>query len=316
MFLDPEERLILFHQRSNELSLESLCGFRDAGIKTVEHDARFCSWHEIEPVPGKYRWDILDRLIDKCREANLKSSIGVYWRAPDWLGGCINQERTAGTWWLAPDRAFPDSWRVVDPLNLDVLERELEFLHRVCAHYTAPDVMCRYAMYYGGERIMPFFSEYTEQQVIDTVLSRQRVFALYSDELWMSLHPFHADGTASIDGKTLQKVGNEHMWAVFDALAAAFPKHTIHNFVTEFFVTNTETLSEQVSRFNPAITKWVGAQFTKGVVHNARRLEDYGLWGMLMAHDWIYNERQPTAWDFNRTAEAVEILNDSLHSEL
>jgi hypothetical protein len=312
MFLGQDERLLLFHQRPNPLSRGSLESFRDAGIKTIHWEARYISWHEIEPEPGVYNWDVPDRIVQTAREVGLKSILDVYWRAPDWVDGCLDIVRNAGTWFLPPDRTFPDSWRAIDPFNEESMKKEAEFLELMCCRYSAPDVLCRYAMHYGGERIIPFGvkSKYDEQFCIDTVVRRQRIFAEYGSELWTAFHPLLGTAATSVDATTVPYVGNEHISAVYSALVDEFPDHTLNIFITEFWPRlGTFEIFDGHKEKLEVVKKWVGAQFIDGVKANSRRVSDHNLWGLIMAHKGIDDIYQPTGDDFRTVESAVKELS-------
>lgn len=286
MFLDPDERLILFHQRMNPLTAVSLASFHQVGIETVHLGARWVSWHEIEPSPGTYIWDMVDEVVDRTRQAGLKAILDVYWRAPDWLEGTVERFRTEGTWWLPPDRTFNMSWLAVHPFDADAMAREAEFLERVCERYAATDVLCRYGMPYSAERILPQGLVYTEAQVVEAVLARQHVFAKYNSELWTSFHPGPATGITSVDGHTPEEVGNEHIRSCYRAMAQEFPGHVINRFVTEFF----EPGGPYRHCVIDGVKLWAGAQYTTRVARNARRIcsnlkrDQWDVWGLIMAH--------------------------------
>jgi len=172
-------------------------------------------------------------------------------------------------------------------------------------------------MPYGGERILPFGLGpeegggpcYDEEFCIDVVLPRQEVFARYGTELWTSLHPFHADATSSVDRTTLPYVGNEHMWAVYEAMAGRFPNHALNIFITEYFVPGGKfkIIKERSDRLD-RVQKWVGAQFVEGVTGNCRKIEQHDIHGLIMAYRGVADEGQPTQSDFDVTRRAVDYL--------
>jgi hypothetical protein len=306
MFLDNDERLLLFYQRPTPLTPESMAGFRKAGIRTIHFGARSMSWHELEPSPGNYNWGPIENVINQARQAGLKSIVDVYWRAPDWLKeGTIEIVRGPGTVNVAPDRVWDLPWLSVSPFSEYAMQAEAEFVEQACKHLTAPDVLCRYAMHYGGERILPFgLPEYTEEDCVNLVLRRQRIFAKYADELWTAFHPHMAEAiTGSIDRTTHPHVGNEHLWACYDAMRKEFPNHTLNQFVTELFVHSSFNVHIE------GVRVWVGAQFISGLRANAARAKDYGAYGLIMAHHGIDElDKQPTERDFGIVKEGLEIL--------
>lgn len=312
MFLEQHERLLLFHNRvpSFDLAVESLKGIRKAGIETAFLGPCWASWHEIEPKPGVYDWSVTDEIIARHRETGLKMILSLYMLAPNWLEGCHNVARTEGTTDIPPTFNFPGtSYRTVDPFNEDNMAREAEFLHRVCKRYSSPDILCCYAMPHGGERLLPSYlgKTYTEQNCIDIVLARQNIFAEYGDELWTTFHPDFATAKRGwIDSCTHPNLGNEHLWACYDAMREKFPRHTLNQFISIFFGPGGPP-----DRYkNEDVKTWVGAEYVSGVVGNARKIPTYNLWGMLMGaqHRYAPNVKQPGLGEYAEVEKAVEIL--------
>lgn len=307
MFLDRDERLLLFHLRNIELTQESLKCFRQIGIKTAKLGAQWASWHEIEPEPGVYNWDVTDEIVERHQRAGVKVILDLYWRAPDWLEGIIDIVYDEGTTFIVPDRTFSLTWRAVDPFDADAMAHEAEFLERACERYSAADVLCSYGMPHGAERILPFRirRDYTEQECVDIVLGRQRIFARYGDELWTTFHPYHARAeTGSIDRSTHPHVGNEHLWACYAAMREEFPGHVLNQFLCAFF-----TDSGPWGCAIEGVKVWVGAEFPAGVVHHARILPDYDPWGLIMGHrHHTAVSQQPDSTVYARVEEALEIL--------
>jgi hypothetical protein len=304
--VDPDERLILFEQRQAPLSLESLTTFREIGIRTVMIHCQYTSWHEIEPSPGTYNWDVPDRIVDRATRAGLKIVLNTYWRAPDWLEGTITRPGIN----VSDRKVFHTHWCAVNPFDERAMAAEARFVRKVCERYSSPSILCRYGMPYSAERLLPRgLWPYTEEQCIEVMLSRQRIFAEYGTELWTSLHPGPALGFTSVDGHTPEKVGNEHLWVIHDTLVREFPHHTINRFITEYFLGH-----------GPwpcaigGVKTWVGAQYVRGVVENAGRIGDWDVWGLIMGfrgtsiRDTGEPPRQPADGDFAQVARAIEIL--------
>lgn len=291
MFLDSDEHIILLQQRPNPLTLESLRLFKQTGLKTIMH-IPMCSWHEMEPTPGTYDWSVGDAVIETARAAGFKSILGLYVRSPDWAW----PYPIVAPWYNGGiDTLFELPVHAVSCFNPAGLAAEINFLSRACEHYTAPDVSCCYAMPYGSERIIPPNMPHTEQQVIDVVLARQRVFGRYGDDLWTAFHP-----KPSLNN---EKTGNEHLWACYAAMKQAFPTYTLHRIIYTFFT---------LSRFKndiPGTKLWVGAEYAANVLKHAQRISRYNAWGMVMCHSHsVYDVRQPTPQEYTNTAAAVELL--------
>ena len=302
MFLDEHERLILLHQRNNPLTQESLKNFAGVGVKTM----RLCyysPWHEIEPSPGRYSWDVIDRAIGEARGAGLKVLVELYDRAPFWLPGVLCPE--AGTIFGADIVHGMPFLAMVHPFNTEAMKIEAEFLERACERLTGPGVECRYGMPSGGERILPPGLSYTERQVVDLVVGRQRIFAKHSEGLGTAFHLYPA--VTSISGGTPEYVGNEHLWACYDAMKVEFPDHTLNRLIYEYF-----TAGGIWDCRIEGVKTWVGAEYARNVVYAATHFHPRNVWGLLMGHSPFREEpRQPTSQEYDNTAKAIEILEKS-----
>jgi len=306
MFLDSDERLLLLHQPANPMTPESLRGFRRAGIRT-SICSNWASWHELEPSPGVYYWDTLDQVVESTISAGLKALIPLYFHPATWVP-CIHYKIEGIQ--AAPDDFWGLPWFAADTFDPDAMEAEREFLHRACERYTTDGVACFYSMHVAGERIVPptrpdLLGEghpahanyaYTEQQIVDIVLARQRVFAQYSDELWNAFHAATVhDGT-----------GNEHLWTCFEVLKQEFPAHTINRLIYTFFSLGCEGHQADIE----GVKHWVGAEFCTNVVRNAGRIDPLGVWGLIMGPShYELSPGQPAPGAFEAVAEAIEILN-------
>ena len=330
MFLDTDERLVLLQHRVRPLSLEVLEGFRDAGIKTVRNSARTVSWHEIEPARGgPMDWSAVDQFVGLSLKAGLKVVLEFYWRAPDWVTAKQEFVRGPHTSFIDPDGVYEvdgkeASWLAIDPFHQDTLDEELEFLDKACQRYSSDRVLVGYAMPYQGERILPFWLpiQYTEEQCVDIVLQRQRVFAQYHDELLSAFHPWSYDPvTESIDRSTMPHHGTEHMHAAHRAILKEFPNHTLNHFISTYFAYGGPFPIEGRKAvgfpnhhpipYSSNYKVWVGAQYTKGVVGNSLKADRYGLDGLVMGtggHHGNYEFGDPNTWAFEQAARAVEIL--------
>jgi len=189
------------------------------------------------------------------------------------------------------------------------MAREAEFIERACEHLTASDVNCGYAMASSSERVLPlgYDRPYTMQQCIDLVIDRQRIFAKYSDELWGAWHPGPAVGWTSVDGHTPEKVGNEYTHEIFEAMKEEFPGHIINRLVYTYFWGG----PPQWPPDPPWVKMWVGAEHCANVVGSARRMQPFGVWGLVMGHsNALEDPRQPYDWEFDNTAKALGILRE------
>lgn len=286
MFLDEDERLIVIDQKVAPISLEDKKHLRDAGIKTVLAES-YVSWHQVEPEKGEFNWDYIRSYIDECREAGLKVMLATYCMPPSWVPGTFCRGNVELNWHT------PECW--LNPLDEEGFYLELGFMFELLYRCSADDedICFFYAMPAGGERLMPTGMGCTEEQAVHIVGWRQSLFANYATDLWTSFHP------AAIP----EKRGNEHCEAVYAALESAFPNHTHSRLLWTYFVSSGSQwmLDERY---------WVGAEYAKNVVANAKRLDRWGARGMIMSpYDWRY---APVAIEevLPAVREALEILSE------
>jgi hypothetical protein len=168
-------------------------------------------------------------------------------------------------------------------------------------------------MPYGGERILPYYpptlkgygKPYTELDVINIVIARQRVLAQYNNELWTMFHPaFSSAKTGSIDHSTHPHVGNEHLWACYDAMKKEFPEHARNQFISRHIHVGPPVKGAKV---------WVGAEYASGVVPSARKPSSGGLWGLVMGAVkpcWPRMLDQPGPTTYEAVEQAIGILKE------
>ncbi len=302
--LSDTERLLLMHTRNRPLPLEHLTRFAKIGVETAIVYS-WTSWHEIEPEPGVYRWELLDEIVERHRQAGLKVLLPLYNRAPDWVEVAIDHEPVFGLvhdW----DPIWGLSYRDIDPLDDDTLALELEFVERVCERYTTSDVHCMHGVPGCGDRILPlhYGKPYTEQQCIDLVLARQRLFAQYSDELWAAWHPAMVWGWTHPSGNVPEKCGNEYIDVCFEAMRDEFPDHTHNRIAHTYFGGGGPQWGVGV----PWAKTWVGAEYMTGVVGHAAQLQRHKIWGMIM--EYGSTDDLPTDEDYANVELALEKLRE------
>ena len=91
-FMEDDEFLLLMvhcddrangFERLHILTVEERTKLREVGIKTAHEQP---SWASIEPQQGQYNWSYLDNIINRNRQAGLKSLIQLSgWRIPNWI---------------------------------------------------------------------------------------------------------------------------------------------------------------------------------------------------------------------------------------
>ena len=288
MFLEPGERLIAVDQKVEPMSLESKIRLRDSGIRTLLCEG-FVSWQNIAPTPYTFNVDLLDRLVDENREAGLKTMLSMYNQVPMWVPGAIVTRQNDPNWHTPA--VF------LSPFNSAGFEEELDFLDRVLDHFDiAGDVCCYYATPGGGERVVPAgLGGATAAEAVKIATTRQSVFADYLSDLWTCFHP------AAIP----DNVGNEHLDAVHAALLEKFPIHTHHRILWTFFT------SEGCQWQLDYDSYWVGAEYATNVVKNARRISDWGAYGLIMAPTrWHDGPVVVTDKEIAEIEKALEILGE------
>lgn len=117
---------------------------REAGILTAHEQP---AWSFVEPAQGQYNWNYLDGLIDRNRQAGMKSLIQAYgWRMPKWM----------------PNNWFPktmDGKVVRETLSLwneEAQQYADNYYKTIFDHYkNDKDVMFFFGEFQGGEGIYP-----------------------------------------------------------------------------------------------------------------------------------------------------------------
>jgi hypothetical protein len=116
----------------------------DIGIRTAHEQP---AWQTIEPSKGEYNFDYLDVIINRNREAGLKSLMQLHgWRVPYWIP---NE-------WRARTKDGVYEKETVSLWNKEAQEHGDKLYITLDEHYKdAPDVMFFLGEYQGGEGAYP-----------------------------------------------------------------------------------------------------------------------------------------------------------------
>ena len=97
-------------------------------------DPRIFQWANLEPEPGKFRWEALDRYLDKCRKENL-NVLAVIGYPPRWASDWSMAEMARIR---ATDPANRDNFRIEEPERYKPrnLDEWATFLRKLVEHCT------------------------------------------------------------------------------------------------------------------------------------------------------------------------------------
>lgn len=125
-------------------SVEDRRRMREAGIQTAHEQP---AWSVIEPARGQYNWAYLDGLIDRNRQAEMKSLVQISgWRMPKWMPNSWFPRRIDGT----VEREVLSLWNSDAQAYLD------NYYRVVIDHYKdQKDVRFFFGEFQGGEGIYP-----------------------------------------------------------------------------------------------------------------------------------------------------------------
>lgn len=116
---------------------------RNAGIQTAHEQP---AWKSIEPAQGQYNWDYLDNIINRNRNAGLKSLIQIPgWRIPPWMPNEWRARRSNGMFESEQLSMWSDEAQNYMQTYCDLL----------CSRYKFPDVSFFYGEFQGGEGSYP-----------------------------------------------------------------------------------------------------------------------------------------------------------------
>ena len=151
-FLRKDEFLLLMvhcedrangFERQHILTIPERTKLREVGIQTAHEQP---SWASIEPRQGEYNWGYLDNIIDRNRQAGLKSLIQVSgWRIPNWVPIDWRPKALQGT--------YHDD--MLSIWNEEAQWYNDEYYRLLYNRYNAPDIMWFFGEFQGGEGVIP-----------------------------------------------------------------------------------------------------------------------------------------------------------------
>jgi len=155
-FLLPDEFIILYD--FPVLAPDNLKCIRDTGVKTMFNEI---DWHGVERERGVYDWAAPDALVERARQAGMKSLLRVPMSSPaayevplffpdDWYLRSSN-----GAIWRNCDGYGNGERHTCMSLWGPGAEQQLKFMRLCVDRYNAPDVICLAGGPHGGEVILP-----------------------------------------------------------------------------------------------------------------------------------------------------------------
>lgn len=115
----------------------------DAGIRTAHEQP---AWMRVNPAPDVYDWNYLDTIVNRNREAGLKSLIQLPgWRVPRWVSNEWKARRKDG---MYEDEAL-SFWNLEAQIYTD------QYMQTVINHYSEEDVGFFFGEHQGGEGAYP-----------------------------------------------------------------------------------------------------------------------------------------------------------------
>ena len=299
-FIDQDESMILMDiptVTGQLLDDEDLKKLHDAGIRTAQmfyHD-----WNVIEPTPGAYNWDPIDRYLERLQRNGFKALI----MTPTW--GCA---------W------FPDSWcamtahgkaldergfGVLSPWNDAAQAHLIGYYQALAARYNKPgQSMVINAQQTSGETFflnepayydtcaLGSYQEYTGnagiptpkdpdteqwlfESLLNMLLGQNKVLCESSGEVWMMQHPAIADFN-------LYGNGNQWIGQFLTAYRATFPEAQINQIYYTWVQWAGYWARMNFWRDTFKTNVWGGAEYCEGLVSSVPAAIANGLRGLLI----------------------------------
>lgn len=287
MFLDPTEHILIMDEVTCPFSLDDLKKLEGAGIKTVFGNC-FIRWDEIyKQGISELDWSSIDRNIERYLHTNLKLLLPTYYTMPGWFP----------SEWYIKNTEIPEH-RIPNYGNEDFRNAVDNFINQILIHYA--DIQDRiqliYAIPSGGEFVIDPFMEdnfpFTDDDVIDFVIGRQKLFVKQHEEIWMSFHNWLGNARGW---------NREHLPLLYDALRDEFPyvpRYSIQfaHFMIGAFSTTDVSLQLKVKRYNRkyGIQFFIGSQYCDGLIMNIDAAIQQGVRGFFTAPFHLENPKKPT----------------------
>ena len=141
---DHNEKTIHWGKHEYVLNVQDRKTLYSVGIRTAHEQP---AWQTIEPSKGEYNFDYLDMIINRNREAGIKSLLQLHgWRVPYWIPSD----------WRAKTKEGVVEKETVSMWNEEAQEHGDKLYTTLDKHYwNDPDVMFFLGEYQGGEGAYP-----------------------------------------------------------------------------------------------------------------------------------------------------------------
>lgn len=150
-FIAPDEFIILCD--NPRMTGDDLSRIRDAGIRTAFN---VIYWETVEKQPGVYDWSAPDALVERVKNAGMKSLLRCHDNAPDYFPDDWYLRSSNGALWRNHyGFGGHDRYTDLSPWCAEAMEREREFMRLCNERYRNEWVQCFAGGPHGGEVILP-----------------------------------------------------------------------------------------------------------------------------------------------------------------
>ncbi len=149
-FLAPDEFIILYDYPT--LTLDDLRRIRDVGVRTA---LNCVDWQKVEREPGVYDWADSDALVERMRQAGMKSLLRCGDEAPFFFPDNYYLRSSNGAIWRNCDGYGNGEVHTCLSFWGPGQDEQLKHLRMCQERYSAPDVLCFAGGPHGGEVILP-----------------------------------------------------------------------------------------------------------------------------------------------------------------
>lgn len=290
MFLDPKEHILIMDDVYHLFNLDELKKIEGSGIKTLYGNCFVC-WDKIyKQGSSELDWSSVDSKIEPYLQTNLKLLLPTYYTMPDWF---------PAEWYIKND-VIPDH-RIPNYGNKDFRSTVDNFINQILIH--CADIRDRIQLIYsipsGGEFVYDPFQEdnlpFTDKEVIDFVVGRQKLFVKQHGEIWMSFHNWLGN---------LRGWNKAHLPLLYQALMGKFPdvpKYSIQfaHFAVGAFSNTDVSLQFMVKEYKEkyGIQFFVGSQYCDGLFQNIDAAIRQGVRGFFTAPFHLENPKNPATLD-------------------
>lgn len=290
MFLSPDEHILIMDEIKRLFSLDDLLKLEDAGIKTIYGNC-FIRWDKIRLHSGDafgWDWSSVDSIIEKYLHTNLKLLLPTYYTMPDWFPAEWYIKNT-----LIPEHRIPNYG------NIDFRHTVDNFINQILIHFAdiRDKIQLIYAIPSGGEFVIdPFLEDnlpFTDEEIIEFVVGRQKLFVKQHGEVWMSFHNWLGNPRGW---------NNAHLPILYQAIVDEFPradKYSIQfaHFAIGAYSTTDLSYQSMVTSYKEkyGIEFFVGSQYCDGLLKNLDAAISQKVRGYFTAPFHLENPNFPTS---------------------